>query len=309
LFTDGGPTAIDPFLDCFPRYNVLRCFDYTPAADWGTDAWESIGIDAWCAFLAYVAPRGWYVEGVLLTDDDPGRIPHARELVQALTGTVGFLPEIGNEPTTHKSIDTPALRHECESSGLMFASGDYEAIDLQPARNFGRYTNIHTPRDGEWPRKAKDLLEFYQGWGPWEEGGEGSGGVKHPAFAGVRRPCVADEPIRPDQAGFAALDFYAYAAVASLMGAGATFHFKPMKYGRLPRLEEQACADAFARGLDVFPADAPLGNYGRIDEHGATLRTYTMGNHYMVRIRPQTFNAPESEWTPLDEFGICWTRP
>jgi len=309
---DARGEDITPFLNAYEPlgFNVLRVFWYTPAKDWGADAWEPTPAAGVCAFLAKTAARGWHVELVLLTEGEPDRLAQARALLDELrTDTpVNLLPEAGNEPTTHKVINTPALRAALDALGLPYSSGDYESIDIEPARNFGAYTCIHTPRDGEWPRKAKDLREFYDGWGPWEEGGEGSGGTKHPAFAGCHRPCVADEPIRPDQAGFVALDFYTYAAVASIMGAGATFHSKTGTHGLVPTADELRCAEAFARGLDVFPADAALGGYGRIDEQGATLRTYTMGNRYMVRIRPQTRTAPEPGWTALDQDGICWQR-
>lgn len=289
-------------------YNVLRVWPYTP---WPTNGW------AWPSstqvvfdFLAVAKEEGFYVELTLLTDDDPARLGPARDLVTALSANrqiENVLLEIGNEPTTHKNIDTPALRSVCEASGYLFASGDYESLDLMPNRVFGSYSVDHSSRDGEWPRKAKGLIEIYDGWGPWEEGGDGTGGVKHPAFPGVRHPVVEDEPIRPDQSGYNAEDYKAYGGVASIMGAGATFHYYGGEFGRLPDDNELRCAQGLAAGLNAFPADAPTGAYRRIDEGAGTLRTYIISNH-MVRVRPTTGSAPEGGWNDLDGSGMFWSR-
>lgn len=284
---------IDPFLAAYAGFNVLRVWLYVM---WANGGWWTIpNVETIKLFLAYCAARGFYVELTLLTDDDPTRIPEAQQIVAALAQEprpTNLLIEIGNEPQTHKNINTPALRVACETSGFLFSSGDYENSD----RFFGTYLTAHTPRDDEWPRKAHDLLEYWTGGGPT--------GPNDPAH---KVPIVADEPKRPDQAGYIATDFYAYAAACSLLGAGATFHSERGKQAEPPTADEARCRDAFLRGLTVFPSDVPGGPYRRIDEHGDTLRTYTVGS-YMVRVRPQTTTAPEPGWTALDEWGICWRR-
>jgi len=280
---------VEPFLSIFSArdYNLLRVFWYTPEADWHETAWDPAPRDAVVRFCRHVEPLGWRVELVLLTDDSPSRAAAARQLVSALPLDLGnLLLEIGNEPQIHKHIDTAALKAVCDASGYLYASGD------SAAQHFGAYVTAHTARDGEWPRRAHDLLEYYDGGGP-----------DAPTDPPHRMPCVADEPIRPDQAGFVALDFYAYAAACSLLGAGATFHFESGKFGRLPTDAELRCAEAFARGLTVFPPTAPLWAYRRPVEQ--SLRTYVVGR-WMVRIRPTTPDAPEPGWVALDDFGICW---
>lgn len=297
LFAKGED--ITPFLRYFGDlgYNVLRVWPYVPNPPW-VPGWNPPDNATFLNFIEACRNAGFYVEVTLLTDDDPARVPWAQQFVEFLVDrgmssvvtTMAF--EIGNEPLTNKHIDVAALKPICERYGLVYSSGIYE----DPAQSFGSYLTTHTPRDSEWPRKAHDLLEFWAGGGP-----------EAPSNPPHKVPVVADEPIRPDQAGYAERDFYAYAATCSLLGAGATFHYEGGKFGRLPNAQEAACAEAFAAGLDVFPPDAPLGPYRRIDESGKTLRTYVVGS-YMVRIRPTVPEAPEPGWAPLDAFGIAFRR-
>lgn len=270
--------------------NVLRVWPYVT---WPGRGWDSPDPPTVLAFLERCAAAGFCVELTLLTDDDVARIGPAVALVSALAAArpTNVVLEIGNEPKTHKNIQTQALRGACEASGLLFASGDNETSEGR----FGTYLTAHTPRDSEWPRKAHDLKEYFEGGGPRA--------ATDPAH---HMPCVADEPIRPDEAGYWAPDFYAYALVCSLLGAGATFHYERGKDGQLPNELEAGCAEAFARGLSALPADAPLGIYRRLDEHGASLRTYVVGP-YMVRVRPVARDAPETGWISRDDAGVLWT--
>lgn len=265
LFADGQ--NIDGFLSDYAGFNVLRVFDYVPAKDWGAEAWESCTPEQWRAFLDYVNARGFYVEIVLLTDDDPARIAGARALVRDIGAHPGVLWEAGNEPETHKAINTAALRDVLPAP---CSSGNYE----DSRHWYGTYGTAHTGRDGEWPRRAHDLIDYYHGSGP-----------NFPEEPACRVPWVADEPIRPDQAGFNAGDFAAYYGACSLLGAGATLHTETGKFGRRPTEEEKRIAAVVLDALNRFPADAPRGAYSRPDEQGATLRTYKVGP-YIVRIRP-----------------------
>lgn len=284
---------IAPTLAAFRGFNVLRVFWYVK---WVGTGWEPSTVEQVLAFANRVAQDGFYVELVLLTGDEPAYVEPARQLVQALTAAnpppKNLLFEIGNEPTANgKRINVWALREVLEASPFLYASGDNE-------RNpwFGRYLTAHTPRDGEWPRKAHDLLEYYVGGGP-----------AAPTDPAHHVPAVADEPIRPDEAGFNENDFLAYFASSSLLGAGATFHYDGGKFGRLPTGDEARCLEAALAGLLAFPADAPRGAYRRIDEHGATLRTYVIGDD-MVRVRPTSPAAPEPGWSAMDDAGIVWKR-
>lgn len=283
---------IQPFLDAFRGYNLLRVWDYVT---WNTTGWESCNTKQWLDFLSYVGAQGWYVELTLLTDDNPARIASAKALVNGLAELAphNLLLEIGNEPNIHKNIDVASLRQTCEASGFQFASG----LNEVPANEwFGSFLTAHTPRDSEWPRKCHDLLEYYNGGGP------GS-----PTDPPHHVPCVADEPIRPDQANFDERDFRAYFGGCAILGGGATFHFENGKYGQPPNAAESLCATNALQGLDAFPSAAPKGPYRRIDEQGKTSRTYVVGD-CMVRIRPTTASAPEPGWTMLDTDGILWRR-
>ena len=290
-FSNGD--SIDPFLQAFAGFNLLRVWNYVTWADTG---WESRNSSEVYDFVRYCGRAGFYVELTLLTDDDPDRLERAAALVQKLAAHRADLPnlllEIGNEPTTHKTINTAALKSACLSSGFLFSSGDYE----DSARFFGTYLVAHTPRDAEWMRKAHDLLEYFHGGGP-----------SAPSDPAHKVPCVADEPMRPDQAGFNERDYRAYFGTCALLGAGATFHYEGGKFGRVPTADEARCAAAALAGLNAFPPDAPINPYRRIDEHEGSLRTYVVGNS-LVRVRPTTLTAPEPGWTALDPDGILWRR-
>ena len=73
LYTNGHD--IQPFLEAFPGYNVLRVWDYVP---WDKTGWESCTVEQWKAFLKTVGGLGLARRTTLLTDDDPGR-PCPRE--------------------------------------------------------------------------------------------------------------------------------------------------------------------------------------------------------------------------------------
>jgi hypothetical protein len=282
---------IDPFLAAYQGFNLLRVWDYTPASAWGAAAWDSAPPAVWSGFLAYVAARGWRVELTLLTDDDPARLAPAQQLVEALFDAqpTNLLLEAGNEPETHKAIDTAALRGTLEASGFPYVSGNYEDSD----RWYGSYYVDHSARDSEWPRRAHNLLEFYAGDGPDKP--------THPHHV----PCVEDEPAKWQDVSFRPTDWRAYFGVCALLGAGGTFHSETGKLGQPPTTDEMALAAEALGALRAFPADAPLGPYRRIVDD--SLRTYVVGNH-MVRVRPTTRTAPESGWRMLDGDGILWSR-
>lgn len=295
-FTDGED--IDPFLSCFPLYNVLRVWDYVTWPGPPTTpypGWNSCTPSQWAAFITAVGRKGWTVELTLLTDDDPARIEPAQALVNGLAPykLANLVIEIGNEPMTHKAIDCRALEAVCRASGYLWTSGIYE----DSHQFFGLYGVTHTPRDSEWPRKAHDMLEYWGGGGPHD-----------PSEPPCHVPWVADEPIRPDEAGYVETDYYAYGAACAGFGAGATFHFGSGRNADPPTADEQACADAMVDGLDAYAEDAALGNYGKIDEGDTTLRTYTWGK-YCCRIRPTNNNTPGAWTVPLDAEAICWCKP
>jgi hypothetical protein len=284
---------IGPFLRAYDGFTVLRVW---VSVNWDAPfGWEAPPVETIKAFLRRVAADGFYVELTLLTDDAPVRGPPARALVEALAQAprpTNLVLEAGNEPQVHKAIDTAALRGTLERSGFLHASGD------SSDRFYGSYLTAHTGRDrGDWPRRAHDLLEYYNGGGP-----------DAPTDPAHKVPGVCDEPGKREDVGDIATEWRAYFAACALMGAGATFHSETGKQADLPTPDEARLAAIALEALNAFPADAPNGSYRRIDEHGASLRTYVIGERYMVRIGPTTPAAPEPGWRALDADGVLWSR-
>lgn len=281
-----------PFLHAYVGYNVLRVWPYVPAADWGAKAWGAPPAGVIRDFIAAMGRQGFYVELTLLTSDDAEHLAWAQAIVPQITDggcPAGLLLEAGNEPTTHKNINTAALRGVLAASGCLYASGDYE----DSARAYGSYGVFHSARDDQWVRRAHDALEYFNGGGP-----------NTPADPAHRVPWVADEPAKlQDVAGDRVKDWRAYFGAASLLGAGATFHSESGKWALPPTPEEMQLAVAALEGLNAFQADAPNGPYSRPDD--ASLRTYIVGP-FMVRIRPT--GAGPSGWTAIDSDGILWRR-
>jgi hypothetical protein len=283
---------IGPFLDAYRGFNILRVW---VSVDWAAPfGWAAPPVETVRAFLTRIAQDGFYCELTLLTDDDPARGPPARALVAALAQDprpTNLVIEIGNEPQVHKNINTAALRSALEQSGFLFASGD------SSDRAFGSFLTAHTGRDREWARRAHDLLEYWTGGGP-----------DSPTDPAHKVPGVCDEPAKLQDVGTTATEWRAYFAGCALMGAGATFHSESGKFARVPTPDEARLAAVALEALNTFPPDAVRGSYRRIDEHGQSLRTYVIGERYMVRIGPTTTAAPEAGWRPLDADGILWSR-
>lgn len=280
---------IGPLFDSCRGFNTLRVWSYVT---WPGTGWETPSLPVARQFVQRCADEGYYVYLTLLTDDDPGRVQQAKDLAHAVGDLPNVILEIGNEPHVHKNIDVWALQDAVEQTGTPYASGENELAPF-----IGAFLDAHTPRDSEWPRKCHDLLEYYHGGGP-----SAPSDPAHPV------PCVAGEPIRPDQALYDAEDFRAYFGGCAILGGGGTFHYEGGKYCQLPTASEQQCMDDALLGLLAFPPDAPRGAYRRIDEQGATSRTYVVGDRCMVRIRPATLTAPEPGWAPIDGSGILWRK-
>jgi len=300
---------INDFLDAYKGFNVLRVWPYVPVADWGATAWDVVDVATIRRFIDDVNARGWYVELTLLTDADPARLAWAQTLVPQLVQggcPAGLLFEGANEPSTHKqwplntsspsitAIDTPALRSVLAASGCLYASGDYE----DSARAYGSYLTAHTARDGAWPRRSHDALEYFSGGGP-----------NSPSDPPHRVPIVLDEPPKPADVGMTADDARAYFGGAALFGGGATWHCDTCRFGQLPRPDEASLAAVALAALNAFPVDAANGPYRRIVEPGQSdaARTYVVGD-FMVRSQQQGRTAPEPGWTPIDADGILWRK-
>jgi hypothetical protein len=289
--------GITPFLGAYQGYNLLRVWPYVNPRDWGSQAWDSPSPTDAVRFLKAMNELGWYVEFTLLTDNDPARVPQAKDFIAAFTaaglqGTV-FL-EAANEPEVQHNgnYDTRVLQSALAASGFEYASGNY----IDGAKNwYGTYLTYHPSRDAEWPRRAHDGYDY------WTLPNDAPPGAQ-----AVKAPSVADEPAKlQDVGGNRPDDWLAFFGSASFFGGGATFHSETGKYGLPPTAEEQVLAAKALEGMNAFPADAPLGLYRRIDDN--TLRTYVVGDA-MARIRPTTPDAPLSGFHSLEPSHILWAR-
>jgi hypothetical protein len=164
------------------------------------------------------------------------------------------------------------------------------------------WTTEHTPRDAEWPRKGKNMLETsVQGIG---------------TFPPTKLPAVGGEPMgihEVDVAGSRtanASDVADYYAVAELFSAGACLHGDGSTLQRcnLPGPNAQKCAEWAKAAREAIPADAQLGAYtrGGLDdcpiEHSDSkaLRTFGMlqGNRGTVVVV-----RPAGDWRPVARNG------
>ena len=290
---------LTPFLDAYRGFNILRVWPYV---DWSSNGWgypTPPTVDVIKSFLRHVAERGWLVELTLLTNDEPSMLEWAKTLIPQLAADprpTNLLLEGGNEPTTHKNIDTKALKPALDASGFVYASGNYE----DSTKVFGEFGVAHTPRDSEWPRKAHDLMEYYNGGGPHA-----------PSDPAHRFPWSGDEPAKTQDVAPPAApltkrdDWLAYFGTAALLGCGATFHSETGKYASVPTSDEASLIVAALEALDAFPADAPNGPYSRPVEN--SLRTYCVGN-CMVRVRPTTTTPPSGGWKPTGSSSILYRK-
>lgn len=163
-------------------------------------------------------------------------------------------------------------------------------------------TSEHTPRDAEWPRKAKNLLETSR---------QGIQGL----VTGM--PAIAGEPIgifEVDQAQPArtanASDVADYFAVAELFGAGACLHGdgSTLQRCQLPGPNAQRCAEWAKAAREAIPAEAQLGHYtrGGLDdcplEHSDSLalRTFAMLG---LTVATAVVVRPQPGWEPKARNG------
>lgn len=175
------------------------------------------------------------------------------------------------------------------------------------------WTTEHTPRDDEWERKAKNMLDTARLGFPKNE----QPGHEHPELPPTRKPAIGGEPMgiaEAPVAGRRTNDARAcadYFAVAELLSAGANLHgdLSNLQSCALPGPNAQRCAEAvrdvWAAGI---PADAAaFGQYTRgglsdcpVGHTELTLRTYAMiqGNQATAVVV-----RPKSGWTPAGDHG------
>lgn len=212
--------------------------------------------DQLLVFAHEVGSRGLRLELVALADcagwidkngtKHPGLMPDHQDQqrhVDRLADVLGDLPhvflELANEPS-HPTNQLDPLSFTHPGRG-MWSRGSTHA-DERPIKPPWEYGTDHTPRDNEWPRKAKNLLEASV------------------ACDGI--PYVGDEPKKIRSNELTPSDCADYSAVADLLAAGSTIHTQSLGIdGFVPNGLEQACCEAWASSWRSVPSYAQLGQY------------------------------------------------
>lgn len=254
------------------------------------------------AFVTWIAAQGIRLEFVALADakrfnfDQNWMDRHFAQVIEVLSGS-SHLCELGNEPW-HNGPDP---QNFARPTGVVAAKGDLSVqapYFYQPPWD---YVTYHSPRDSEWPRKARHADDELRP-------------------AGV--PALLNEPMGADEQGEAGRrsaepeDFFYYAALAGLMAAGSCFHFQDGLRANLPGPVQQKCAEAFALGWALVDPAWRLGEYAaghlsnRPIEHSdqLALRTYAriVGNDALalaVRPAPGWTASARDDWRITRQAG------
>lgn len=255
-------------------------------------------------FLDAIGRHGLAVEWTMFADmqTDPLKTldvqGHYHQVCELLAGRPGIVIEVCNEPFKN-GLDPLAVYTPYNE--VLQALGLYDIQNSQLPH--AEYLTDHTPRDDEWPRKAKDILELTRG-------------PSGPDFTPLQIPGICDEPmgIGVPQGGRRSMnksDMASYHALAALFGSGSTIHGDFGLQGRLPNPAEQEVVNAITETWTKVPpaaqtwtytaghfADCPLVNNG--------LRTYGMvrdNTAVMVRVRPTEPPVAQHGWTILSQEG------
>jgi hypothetical protein len=211
-------------------------------------------------FLSAVQAEGFYVELCAIQDVmrdgwDAGvsTVALQQAFLDRIAAVCRYHPhvflEAGNEPYNN-NFDPMNM---VPPSGVWLARG--AGTDGAPYQPPWHYLTDHPPRtDGDWARKAKNILEYTRlGWG---------------GYSAFNIPGVNDEPMGIAEVAVPGrrttdpqmcADFY---AVAELFGCGSTILADALSHsGELPGATAQACCEAIAESWASIPANALLGTY------------------------------------------------
>lgn len=255
----GGAAAIAPILAqrAGLGFTNLRVFSML----WNIVHFDPAAFPAYLSdlpiFAAQCAAAGFQIELTILADcqlvpnmaTTAQQGAHVTRVTGALSGSPNILLDLGNEWPGNGW--TPGLLPRPLGPVCSAGSNNGGGAPPRPAWDWCTY---HTPRDTEWPRKAKDLLELRDGFAGWTP---------------LLRPVVADEPIGaaevaiPGSRSDVPDDFFWFAATAMMMGAGATFHSDNGIQSVLFQPVQLACATAFMAGISTVPVAAQTWTYTR----------------------------------------------
>ncbi len=295
---------VRPFANAYPGYNLHRVFAYTEGPNWTDTPWDSPTPQQCVDYVKTMNALGRYVWWVLLTSSNPARRGAALDQIAAFTaaGNLGLFLQGANEPERQHDgikIETAFMHAALAASGYPWDNGYQDNTSLHA----GTFADLHTKRDGEWPRRSHDAMDVYT---PPSDAPAGT--------VPLKMPIVLGEPAKlEDVGGENAVDWKGYFGSGAFFGAGVVFHTMTGKASQLPTAAEQRMAAAALQAMQAFPADATLGAYSRIDGDG--LRTYKKtkdgdygGKDCMTRIRPAHPTAPEPGWTSLESDHVLYTR-
>ena len=265
--------------------NALRVFS---RLSWAPLRETDYSDDQLLAFVRMLATQGLRVELIALADCawqdwalslDQQRA-HVARLARVLADEPNVFLELANE-NSHSSNQVDASKFTKPAGLWSCGSSHGDEPAIVPAWDYG---TDHTPRDSEWPRKAKNELEWAQ--------------LTHV-------PYVADEPPKIGANTSDPSDCADYAAVAALYCPGSTIHTQSLGIrGEVPTGIEDDCARAWADAEAHVPDDAQVGVYTRgglsdspLEYSDATsLRTFAMlqgDKATAVVVRPT------ADWAPV----------
>lgn len=187
-------------------------------------------IPALVALVDWLNERGTAVHVVTLCDqtsDSPVLISRAEQdaFVQSVDLALAnkrTLGELVNEDHKNGRIAARFPRTWLQNMPWTRSAPYYTELPTVPGEYLD-WTTSHTPRDEEWPRKAKELLDISRlGW-PIEVRQPDGTMKKVGDFFPTHLPAVAGEPINMDEAGRAS-NYGDYLAVCDLYGAGGCLH-------------------------------------------------------------------------------------
>jgi hypothetical protein len=254
-YLDGGAGAVSAIIAnrVGSGANLFRVFGAWPYDGFDPGAYANY-YTSLAPFAALLAASGAYLEFTCFAGDV--NIPFATlegqaaqttfltAVQEAFAGVPNVFIELGNEGKGYNN------RSFTKPLGILSSVGEVGDLTTPP----WDYGVIHPPRDDDWPRKAKDLLELREGFG---------------TFPGWKRPVVADEPMGAGDVDIGgsrstvANDFYWFGATAAMMGAGATFHSQNGIDGVVWSATQQACANAFYQAMAAVDPASQLWTYTR----------------------------------------------
>ena len=210
------------------------------------------------SFFKFCANQEFYVEYTAITDAERCRydiLEKCREFVslssQVAADNFNVLFEIANEP--YQNLPNGVSILDLISSVNVHATYALGASDLpkEPYLPVGHYVTDHSPRDSEWWRKGKHIVEIIDN---------------------VRVPGIENEPMgassvpipRPE-GGWKQRDqnprnFLEYSACTSLFGSSC-LHNEAGLLANIPTGIELECAKAFGRGWDYIKPEWLAGAY------------------------------------------------